>query len=317
MSSGSNHKHGIFLGIDGGGTKTHAVIVDAAGNKISEGIAGPSNPLRTGVENAVANILEASNRACDGTRFEATDIRAAVAGLAGVRRQDLRDTVRQRLESIFETNLVTVVTDAEIAWYGTTAGHPGIVIIAGTGSICFGKNGNGEIATAGGWGPIAGDEGGGANVARRALQSIAKALDGRGRPTMLSEVAAEYFRASTAEDLIVAIYSPLMDNMRLAGFARCVVESAKEGDEIAIEHIAEAGFELGIAAYAVIKKLHMLEEEVPVGMVGSMFKAGALLKEPLLETVRAFAPGAYLVEPQFEPAHAAALMSVELIGIEA
>ncbi|NNE67171.1 MAG: hypothetical protein HKN33_11455 [Pyrinomonadaceae bacterium] len=301
--------HDLFLGVDGGGTKTQIVIIDPIEKVVAEGMSGPSNPLRVGVDVAVSNIFEAINEACDAADRSSEDIRNSFVGLAGVRRADIRETVKRRLESRLPTCSFTVVTDAEIALFGSTLGEPGAVLIAGTGSICFGKNSEGNTAMAGGWGPLAGDEGGGASIAKQALQAIAKALDGRGRPTKLCDVAVDYFRAATAEDLIVAIYAPKMDNRRLAGFAKCVVETALEGDEIAMEILAVAGFELGMAAYAVLKKLELDKEEVPIGAVGSIFKAGRLIFEPLLETVHSFAPEAYLKEPELNPAHAAAVMA--------
>jgi N-acetylglucosamine kinase-like BadF-type ATPase len=301
----------LFLGVDGGGTKTRIVLLNEKKEFICEGFSGPSNPLRVGVESAVKNISEAVNSACDQAFKSSTDIFSATLGLAGVRRADLRERIREIVKTDLGIKLVEVVTDAEIALYGTTLGKPGLVIISGTGSICYGKDNHGKTATAGGWGPIAGDEGGGVSIAKQALQAIAKALDGRGRPTKLNYVGAEYFRASTPEDLIVAIYSPQMDNKKLAGFAKYVVETAKQGDEIAIEILSVAGFELGLAAYAVIKKLKIENQKVPIGMVGSIFKAGELLTKPLLETVHSFAPLAYLQKPQLNPARAAAVMAID------
>ena len=305
----SKSPHDLYLGVDGGGTKTQAVLINNEEKIVSEGFAGPSNPLRVGVETAISNINDALNTACDQVNRNPGDIVSATLGLAGVRRADIRESIRQRVVQKIGVKNVEVVTDAEIALFGTTLGEAGLVIISGTGSICYGRDGKENSATAGGWGPIAGDEGGGISIAKQALQAIAKALDGRGKQTALSEVAADYFRASTPEDLIVAIYSPQMDNKRLAGFARYVVETAQKEDEIAIEILAEAGFELGIAAFAVIKKLKLNDKKVPIGTVGSIFKAGGLITKPLLETVHSFAPQAYLQEPRLDPANAAALMA--------
>ncbi len=303
------HPQNLFLGVDGGGTKTHIVLLDHQKEPVCEGFAGPSNPLRVGVETAVSNIMQAVDAACDKAHKNPGDIVAATLGLAGVRRLDLRESVRRRIIETLGTKKVQVVTDAEIALYGTTLGKAGLVIISGTGSVCFGQDEKGQQAMAGGWGPIAGDEGGGISIATQALQAIAKALDGRGKPTKLSEVGAEYFRASTPEDLVVAIYSPQMDNKKLAGFARYVVETAHKGDEIAIEILSVAGFELGLAAFAVLKKLNLHNKKVPIGMVGSIFKAGELLTKPLLETVHSYAPKPYLQEPILIPANAAAVMA--------
>jgi len=301
----------LFLGVDGGGTKSNIALMSAGKKVLVEGSGGPGNPLRVGVETAVGNILEAVDKACDEAGLSRGDIQAAVLGLAGTRRLDMRERVRESFVKRYRVRRVDVTTYAEIALYGTTLGKPGVVVIAGTGSICLGINAAGEKAVAGGWGPIAGDEGGGRGIAERALHAIAKASDGRGPKTMLSERAAEYFRASSVENLIGAIYAPRMDNSRIAGFARCVTESANEGDKVACDIITDAGVELGTAATAVIKKLGLNGTNFPIGCVGSVFLAGKLVTGPMKKLIRSVAPNAHLEPPKMPPAHAAALMAVQ------
>jgi N-acetylglucosamine kinase-like BadF-type ATPase len=301
----------LFLGVDGGGTKTNVAIMNAAREVIGGGEGGPSNPLRVGVETSVANIAKAVDTACDECDLSRGDIAAATLGLAGVRRQDIRERVRESFVSRYKIRRTIVTTDADIALYGTTLGKAGLVVIAGTGSVCLGVNDAGEKFMSGGWGPVAGDEGGGRGIAGEALRRIAKASDGRAGPTLLSERAAEYFRASSAENLIGALYAPKMDNSRIAGFARLVVETALEGDQIATEIIEEAGRELGIAAVAVLQKLGLTKRKVPIGCVGSVFKAGDLLTTPMTDTIHAAAPKAFLTDPLMPPSHAAALMAMK------
>jgi len=300
----------LYLGVDGGGTKTHAALMAENREVVGEGDAGPSNPLRVGVETAVANIIKAMTSAADRAGVSKHDIAAGTLGLAGVRRSDLKQRVKQSFAEQTKIRDTEVFTDAEIALFATTLGKPGLVVIAGTGSVCLGKNEKGEMAIAGGWGPLAGDEGGGVGIARMALQAVAKASDGRGIPTQLSQRASEYFRASGPENLIVAIYSPQVDNTRIAGFARYVVEAANSGDAVAAEIIEESGVELGLAACAVIEKLGLKNKKVPVGTVGSIFKAGELLSSPMIRTIKTIAPKAYLTAPKMPPAYAASLMAL-------
>ncbi|MFN3330268.1 MAG: N-acetylglucosamine kinase, partial [Pyrinomonadaceae bacterium] len=176
-------EHNLYLGVDGGGTKTQVAIINGKKKVIGEAFSGVSNPLRIGIEKAVNNIFLAIDRACDEAGRSRSDIVSIECGLAGVRREDLRQTIRKLIIERFRIKTVEVLTDAEIALYGTTLGKEGLVVIAGTGSVCIGQNAKGEKFTAGGWGPLAGDEGGGAGIARRALQAIATASDGRGKPT--------------------------------------------------------------------------------------------------------------------------------------
>lgn len=300
----------LFLGVDGGGTKTQTILCGADGQILSDDRAGPSNPLRTGVSQAVANVSDSVARVCDQVGRTPEDVVSAVVGLAGARRSDLKRQMRTGIRKLLRHARIEIVTDAEIALFATTGGEPGVVVISGTGSVCFGSNEKGKTAVAGGWGPIAGDEGGGVSIAREALRAVAQASDGRGGTTVLSGLAAEYFRAHTAEDLIVAIYSPSTDYRKLAGFARYVIDAARAKDVVALGILKEAGEDLGKTACAVIKRLKLQKKKVPVGMVGGIFAAGDLIRKPLLATVRKCAPEAFLLEPEISPAAAAARMAI-------
>ncbi len=306
--------HNLYLGVDGGGTKTHIAIIGNDRRIVSEGYAGASNPLRVGVETAVSNIIAAINSACDAVNKNRGDIVSATLGLAGVRRADLKQIIHERVVERLGVKKIQVFTDAEIALHGIGINRAGLVIIAGTGSVCIGQNAKGEKFSAGGWGPLAGDEGGGAGIALNALHRIAKASDGRGKPTTLSDIAVDYFRAGRIENLSVAIYAPQVDNARIAGFARFVGEAAAEGDEVALEILREAGCELGTAACAVIKNLKLQRTKVPIGLVGSVFRSGNLVTDSLLQSVHTVAPKAYLLDKIIIPAHSAAQMAFESNG---
>jgi len=302
------------VGVDGGGTKTEAIIMDADLRVIGEGRSGASNPLRVGITNAAAAVREAIDEACAAAKVRRSDLDAAEVGLAGARRRELRERMRETLMPLGIRDL-EVVTDADIALYGATDGAPGLVVIAGTGSICCGINARGKKLCAGGWGPIAGDEGAGAWIARRALRAIAYASDGRGPQTLLTEFACNYFHVSTADDLTTAIYAPTITNERIAGFGRDVVEAAKRKDEVAERIIFEGGTELGFAAAAVIKNLQMERERFQIAYVGGVFRAaGEMILKPLKIEVAKVAPRAYFEPPHFSPAVAAARMARERVN---
>lgn len=305
----SAHKQ-LLLGVDGGGTKTRAVIVDSQERVLGEGIAGPSNPLRVGIATAAAAIKEAIDKACEAGGVERAEIEAAQIGLAGVRRGDLRGRMREALNNL-GMRALEVVTDADIALFGATEGGAGLVVIAGTGSICCGTNARGKHLCAGGWGPLAGDEGSGSWIARRALQAVAQASDGRGRATGLTQAALAYFNAATLDELAMTIYDPSMTNDRIAGLCRHVIEAAQAGDDIAHEIVLAAGRELGTAAAAVIRNLRMGQEKFQVAYVGGVFAAGDLVLNPLREEVARVAPAAFLAPPRLPPAIAAARMARE------
>ena len=299
------------VGVDGGGTKTQAIILDANFAILGEGFAGPSNPLRVGIVNAAAAVREAIDRACEVAKLRRTDLVAAEIGLAGASRNELRARIREALHGTGIGEII-VVGDADIALYGATEGEPGLIVIAGTGSICCGINGRGKKICAGGWGPLAGDEGGGAWIARRALRAIAHAADGRGAVTSLTNAACAYFHVSDSNDLSTAIYAPTITNERLAGFGKFVIEAAKAKDRVACEILAEAGKELGAMAAAVIRNLKLERDAFQVAYVGGVFAAsGELVLSSMREQIRAIAPQAYLAPPRFSPAIAAARMARE------
>lgn len=299
------------VGVDGGGTKTHAVILDADFSILGEGLAGPSNPLRVGIATAAVAIRQAIDQACEVARLRRADLIAAEIGLAGARRKELSARMREALAGLGIAE-IAVIGDADIALYGATEGEPGVIIIAGTGSNCCGINARGKTICAGGWGPIAGDEGAGSWIARRALRAIAHALDGRGPSTSLTRFACTYFHVSDPKDLSTAIYAPTITNERLAGFAKHVVEAAKAKDKVSREIIDEGSRELGKAAAAVIRNLKMQRETFQVAYVGGIFKAaGELVLAPIRNEIRRVAPDAYLAAPRFPPAVAAARMAWE------
>jgi N-acetylglucosamine kinase-like BadF-type ATPase len=299
----------LVLGVDGGGTKTHAIVADNQQRVMGEGTAGPSNPLRVGMGDAAAAVREAIEKACTAAAVTRADIVAAEVGLAGVKHEDTRERMCEMLMGL-GINLLEVVTDAQIALYGATGGAPGVVVIAGTGSICSGVNARGRLLGAGGWGPIAGDEGSGSWIARRALQRVARAADGRGVETSLTARACVYFHASIVDDLSTTVYAPDITNDYIAGFGKDVIEAAEGGDLVACEILNEAGRELGIAAGAVIRRLQMERERFQVAYVGGVFAAGELVLAPLREEILRVAPQAYLAPPMLSPAIAATRMAL-------
>lgn len=300
----------LVVGVDGGGTRTRAVILN--GPKIlGEGAAGPSNPLRVGIGNGATAIREAVDKACAAALIHRDDLVAAGIGLAGIRRKDVRARMHDALVQTLGIKNVELVSDGDIALYGATDGRPGVVVISGTGSIAVGMNRQGKRASAGGWGPVAGDEGSGSWIARRALQSVARATDGRGPKTSLSQAACEFFQVATPDDLSTAIYAPTITNDRIAGFSKPVIQAAQEGDTVAREILREAGAELGKAAVTVIHKLKLDNERFQVAFIGGVFAAGELVTKSLREQLTKGAAKAFIDNPSFSPTIAAGRMAQE------
>jgi len=147
-----------ILGFDGGGTKTECVLMNSADQVLARTYAGPSNPSRIGVESAVRAIEESADLALRDARLERAAITAVGAGLAGTAKPDMRERMSCALQKCFPGAAVTILTDLEAALAAAGEG-PAIVLVVGTGSAAFGRNAEGEIARAGGYGPASSDHG--------------------------------------------------------------------------------------------------------------------------------------------------------------
>src|SRR6266700_1266925 len=176
-----------FLGVDGGASKTAALVIDDSGKSLGSGVAGPSNHLRVGIENAARNIERAVNKALVAADVASREIHWAYCGIAGADHPAHRQEVVDSLSIFFPRGNFTVDNDARIALTGAIGFGGGVVGIAGTGSVAFGRNDAGEELRAGGWGPTLGDEGSAYGIARAGLSAVLRAYDGRGPATMIRE----------------------------------------------------------------------------------------------------------------------------------
>ena len=299
----------LFLGIDGGGTKTHVVITDEAFNVAGEGFSGGSNPLRSGLEEAVAHIEDAVADACAAAGASLRDISAACAAIAGVNHPIHHHTMKEALDLALGLKELELVNDAQAALQGALDGKPGVAIIAGTGSIALGISESGGHARSGGWGPTLADEGSGYDIARRALRMVISSYDGRSPKTALTGKICKRLGIDSPEDLPGVIYNSDSEPVEIAGLAELVDEAALEGDQVAITILADAGRELGKLAVSVIEKLGLQATEFRVACVGSVFKSGEHVLGPLRETVHAYAPRAAIGPPLFPPAIGAAKLA--------
>jgi N-acetylglucosamine kinase-like BadF-type ATPase len=309
-------RQGCFLGIDGGGTKTQAVVIDSSNQVLGEGNSGASNPLRVGIDQAMENIVLAAAEAAGRAGLRIDEVTSAVVALAGISHPIHFHAVKQALDRALGVKDLDLVTDAQAALVGALDGQPGVVIIAGTGSIALGVNRAGETARSGGWGPELSDEGSGYDIARRALRAVAAEFDGRSQSTKLSELIFKRLGVETAADLPGVIYSSNRDPVEIASLAELVTEAADNGDAVALSILSAAGEELGHLAVSVIERLRMAACAFRIALVGSVFKAGDHLTASLKERVLAIAPNAEFGPPLFPPTVGAARLAQSLADTE-
>jgi len=317
-----------FVGIDGGGSKTRAVVVDGAYHVVGRGEAGAANHFAVGVPLAAHNCaLAAGNALKDArhfdARFDPKDVCSWGLGLAGVRREADSRRLHDELEAVCPVPFA-LETDVVAAHAGAFAGATGIVVSGGTGAITFGADEFGERVYADGWGPILGDEGGGYWIGVQALRATCRALDGRSTPTPLANAVLGALGVADGDELVPLVYAPDFPRERIASLARVVSDCAEEGVAEAIEIRERAALVLSRGIRAVGRALLQSRAErgaEPVEMLvalrGGLFQddflraaVGFNATEAMVELKRDFLPisGWRVVKPQYDAAVGAAIL---------
>ena len=266
----------LFLGVDGGQSGTMAMIGDEAGRVVGSGEGGPCNHAAAGegrkkLERAVTESVGAAC-AQAGLDPARTSFEAACFGMSGG-----PDDKREILAGILRTGRLIVTNDAVIALAGATATGQGIITIAGTGSIAFGRNA-GRTARAGGWGYIFGDEGGGFDIVRQALRAALRMEEGWGPRTALREVLLAATGAVDANQMLHVFYGDEWPRSRVAKLARLVDASAMESDAVAREILRGEAQQLAILAAAVRGQLWAAGDTVEVAYIGGVFESALVLE---------------------------------------
>jgi N-acetylglucosamine kinase-like BadF-type ATPase len=301
----------LFLGVDGGQSSTTALIGDETGQVIGIGRAGPVNHVAA--EEARARFLSALSTSIGAAQLAAgvenAQFESACFGFSGGP-ADKEALARE----VVRASHYSITHDALIALEGATAGQGGIVVIAGTGSIAFGRNAEGKTARAGGWGYIFGDEGGAFDLVRQALRLSLQYEEGWGPPTALKDALLKETGAGSANDLLHRFYTPEYPRARVAGLARVVEEASSAGDEPARQLLAVAAHSLGTLASSVRRLLFAEHMPVLVSYVGGVFRNSRVLNRfRLLVELEA---GNKLVAPQFGPAAGALLEAYRIAGVK-
>ena len=299
-----------FIGVDGGASKTAAIVVDEHGKALGSGLAGASNHLRVGIVEATRNVEHAVNIALVEAGIAIKEVEYAYCGIAGSDHPEHRQKMIDSLRIFFPRGNFIVDTDARVALTGAIGFGAGIVVISGTGSVGFGRNAAGEEARSGGWGPTLGDEGSGFWIAREGLAAIVRAHDGRGYATDMTDLLCREYHMCRPDDLPAFVYAATTHVDDIARYGKLVIEAAQGGDEIARSILAQGGSELAECVLAIARKLHMADTEFPVAYVGGAFHAGDLLLNPMRLQLQRDAPGATLIPPLHPPVEGAAMMAM-------
>lgn len=293
----------FIAGIDGGGTKTRICCRDLHGSEIASKAFGPFNMNSIGPEKfrrLMQEICEYLN--------SVGNCRAVCLGSAGVSNTQMVQIVSSAMEQAGITNW-KLVGDQVIALHGALDGKEGISLIAGTGSICFGRGVDGTQARSGGWGHLIGDEGSGYALGRDAVQAVALAWDGCGPETVLTGLLAERFQLDTQPKIISYVYGA--DKSRLAALSRLVEEAAAKGDAVANEIIRSNAKKLSALVVAVGRRLGL--ESPRVAMLGGMLENDTILRKEFIRAMTEKAPDYTCIAPIHNACIGAVMIAEEMI----
>jgi N-acetylglucosamine kinase-like BadF-type ATPase len=302
-----------FLGFDGGGTKTEAVLLDAHGQLAGRGLGGPANPLRAGFEAAFASLRAAAEGALSAARVDARQVRAVCAGLAGAGSRRVVKRAMAFLVETFPSADVHVTTDSAVALEAAVGGGTGVVLVAGTGSMALGRDAAGHTARAGGMGPLVGDEGSAFDIGRRAVAAVGRARDALAPVTLLSELIPAALEVPDWAGLLERIAeSPDRVFPRIFPL---VVEAAELDDDPAREILFTAAMSLSQIALSVVRRLNLAQAEFPLYKSGGVFGHSQYLDGPLEALVLSGAPRAKIQPLGVSPALGAARWALRLVAV--
>ncbi|MRX56188.1 hypothetical protein GJU41_19705 [Bacillus idriensis] len=297
-----------LLAVDGGGTKTLAVITDSKGNVMGIGRSHASNYQVAGIKGANNALFEAINevllKVCE--KKEMVKFQTGVFALAGIDTSEDRDVVKRMVNDVchrtgiyFEKLIVE--NDALSTLIGATSNQPGALVISGTGSIAFAHNGRGEYVRAGGWGHKVGDEGSGYWIGMEAIRAILKMSDGRGPNTLLKDRVLEAINLPTVESLYNWVYGTKSSVDTIGAIAQIVEACTVEGDAVSKNILDSATDELFSLLYTVMDKTLDADEKITIVLQGGILKHNQYIQKQLGDKVKGQFPNSRLILANLEP----------------
>lgn len=285
----------MLIGIDGGGTHSTAVAAYPDGRVTAVSHGGGLNFHNIGVDKAHAHLEAMCVELCTACGAPAEEI---CVGMAALDAPADEATTAAFTKGMFTPGQLDLQSDVYIALMGFTLGRPGVFVICGTGSMLLMLDGEGRQHASGGWGYLLGDAGSGYTLAREGLLAAIDAAEGLAEDTPLLADALAFFRAAQPRALIDRIYAPDFTPDKLAGFARCVLTRAKDGELLSREIVRRNMQRL--ARYAA-KLTEKAPEAYRVGLYGGIFTHSELARNDFTQALLGMNPAATVSAPEYPP----------------
>lgn len=305
----------LVIGVDGGGTRTVAVLAQrTSGRILSRGEAGASNIQSAGERSALLALQEAIEQAFDRAGQKREPVAAACLGLAGVDRNEGLDVIQSWATQYELAGLVPVANDATLLLAAGTPEGWGVAVVAGTGSIAFTRTPDGQIGRCGGWGYLLGDEGSGYQIALAGLRAACRAYDQCSPPTQLLTGMLHHMGLPDAPSLIPAVYRGKWDRTVLASLAPVVLEAATAGDTIARGIVAEQAAALAKTTAVAAQSCGFPPGAVPLALTGGVLLGSSLFRRLYLESLVEAGFQAHPVQCVPEPSEGAVKVACQAVA---
>jgi glucosamine kinase len=290
----------FFLGIDGGGSKTSCLVGDET-SVLGKSTTGGSNVIRVGENAARQALQDAIREACTSANISPQQIKHACAGLAGAARPEIRDIVQRIIAEVLPDKF-EITGDMEIALEAALGNGPGVIVIAGTGSIAYGRNAEGKTARAGGWGFAISDEGSGYWIGKTAVATAVREGEQSTDTCLLKAIAKSWGVKTHQEVVMKANRTPAPD---FAALFPVVLQAAEKQNKQAREVLTQAAKELTVLAEDVINSVFTDTRNVPVAMSGGVFTHSSQVREIFYNRLSKEYPDIRLIEDVVEPVQGA------------
>jgi glucosamine kinase len=297
---------GICVGMDGGGTRTRALLTGPAGDPLLR-MDGPPALIDAADPAAGAAVAAGLARSIAAAAGAQLPLQGLCCGLAGAGRPDVRDAVHALLADARLARSILVVSDAEAAMADAFGQGPGVLLIAGTGSIAWAGTGDGPALRVGGWGRVAGDEGSGYRMGADAIRAVLRAHDGRDGATSLTDPCLGAAGAASPEELVR--FTATATKAQVAALAPLVLAAAADGDAAAGRIRADALEAILELVLTATRRLNM--ERPPIALAGGLLQPGGPLRDAVQAAIRGAVPGAMLLDRMVDAAAGAARIARE------
>jgi glucosamine kinase len=298
----------LIAGFDGGGSKTLVALCHPDGSLAGLGHSGPGNLNDVGAQAVQANLVAGLEQALQQAGASIEQVSHAFLGLAGLVSSRENALALELAQKVLPHSQLGIDNDGRIALAGSLAGRAGLVLIAGTGSACYGVNASGRTWRAGGWGHLFSDEGSSHWLGRQGLRAVACAADGRGPTTALTSSFLQHLGIDHTDLLLHRVYIQGLSRSEVAALAPLVVAAAEAGDPVALELLDTGAYLLAECVMATAEQLQ-LGPSPELAVVGGLTQAGEVFWQPLRRALMQELPAIQLIKPQLPPVLGAVLLA--------